>query len=721
MWQMAMRNVSVSISSLLLCGGLCVAAGAALPAAGAAALPAPADIRAVGQAAAADALWQEARRQYDSFNYDAAILSLDQLVAALAAATPPNVDLLAQAYELRARARFAKGDTASAESDFARLLEVRPDFTLAAGVSPRVVGLFTNVRNRTVGELLLSMTPAGEVTIGGRVYAVDSTPQSIKLLQGPYAVTANLRGYRPVAEAVQVAAAGSTTLALTPDRISATVAVTTLPDGVHVELDGASRGVTTAGDVKGEASAPLILDLQTGVYRLTLKRECYVTLERELNVDRLASFTVGPLELVPAVASVAIQADVPDATVYLDGVARGSAPAELKDICEGDHTLELRSPRGRFVDRQRWRAGDSKTIKGTLRPAFAIVGFADAGSGALVPPQAITVERALPEKSGMLLFAAAESDVKVALEREKLQPLDLSKRLTDAQNEQSRRQVREIGRRLSDRLDVQGLAWVTPVAGDPEAISLSLLTSDSASPDVLTFRPRDPVSRGQALAALLAPPPRPLRRTLDLAAVDVADVTGAVVLRPAAGAADAPGALLAGEVVVAAGGQPVKTVSDLRASAAALPAPGPLNVDVRGRDGRIRAATITVGESPDLVSYGDRTLLCNKLLLEMRNLVQATRAPQEQTAARLNLAVAEMCVAGWEDALVNLEQVMLPDGAGVSAGTVTYLMGLCYEALGRVADARSAFERAAGAAESTLGLDGPSVHLLAQQKLTLPR
>ena len=53
----------------------------------------------------------------------------------------------------------------------------------------------------------------------------------------------------------------------------------------------------------------------------------------------------------------------------------------------------------------------------------------------------------------------------------------------------------------------------------------------------------------------------------------------------------------------------------------------------------------------------------------------------------------------------------------MSNGTVQYLLGLCHEALGQVAEAEKAWRAAASDAESLLTEDGPLVKELAEAKL----
>jgi hypothetical protein len=64
-----------------------------------------------------------------------------------------------------------------------------------------------------------------------------------------------------------------------------------------------------------------------------------------------------------------------------------------------------------------------------------------------------------------------------------------------------------------------------------------------------------------------------------------------------------------------------------------------------------------------------------------------------------------------------LSKIQLAAGPGVSNGTVQYLLGLCYEALGQVAEAEQAWRAAATDADSLLTEDGPFVRELAEARL----
>ena len=100
----------------------------------------------------------------------------------------------------------------------------------------------------------------------------------------------------------------------------------------------------------------------------------------------------------------------------------------------------------------------------------------------------------------------------------------------------------------------------------------------------------------------------------------------------------------------------------------------------------------------------------------MQDALASAGTPLAQAAARLSLAVAHIRLANWDLALRELDQVALPDGPGVSAGTVAYLTGLCLTEVSRLSDAQAAFRRAAADTGGRLFIGGPPVAPLAQQR-----
>jgi tetratricopeptide (TPR) repeat protein len=681
-------------------------------------LPAPS----VGSAqapAAAEALLQEGKRLFDAFQYEQAMPLFDRAISLLPAT---SADLLVQAYELRARARFALGDNAGTERDFASLLALRPGFALSQSISPRVVAIFGSVKRQTVGQLAVSLTPAGDVVIDGAPFTAEQITQGVDLIGGEHVLTASRPGYRSASERFTIKPGERIELRVAMERVSATLSVATVPDGVEVLINGIARGVTPPGDGLSETSGMLTIeDLPPGVHRLQFRRDCFATLERQITVQQPDDLSTDPIRLTPATATARIEGDQAetDTTIYVDGKPRGPAPAEITDVCAGPHVIEVRSPRGRFVDRREWRTGDSVTLKARVRPAFALV-TAQAAGGASSADVAAEVERALAPADGALIFVPPQKDLEGALAQANAPAewLSIDPESGAAALRARRDARRDIGRSLAERLEVQGIATVT-TGKTPDEVALILLASGSAEPEVLRFSLADQASKDRALATLNTKFPPVVRPALEASVVDLAHQPGAAVVR-SQGVAAAAG-LSVGDVIVGAGGSPVQTVADLRLRVSAARPQDSLALTVRNAAGAERAVNVSLAAAADTVPLRDPGLVYNQFLADLQSLARTTRDPFAQSATRLNLAIVQLRLGNPDEALKTLQEVTLPDGPGVSSATVTYLTGLAFEALGRTADARAAFTRAAATTQGRLSADGPTIASMAATRLKTAR
>ena len=673
-----------------------------------------------GAVGTAELLFDQGKRAFDAFQYAQAIPLFDNVLTAIASnPQAPKPDLQAQTLELRARARFATGDSAGAERDFAALLAVNPRYRLGAGVSPRVVGVFDGVRRITVGQVAMSLTPAGDVEIDGKPVTLPTTLQTVDLTAGEHQLTAKRDGYRPITQKFTVVANTIETMPIVLERVSATLTFASIPDDVEVLFDGASRGKTVrAVDAPGGASAPFVLnDLATGTHRLQLRRDCYREVERTVTIDRPDDLTMEPLSLLPAVATVRIQTSQPGAGVFIDGTPRGSAPTEITNLCEGAHLIEVKGAKGRYIDRRDWRMGDSATLSADLRSAFPIV-VARAGAGQTADQLRTNVERTLAPSKKAMVYAPAPNDLQNAIRGEDIAADWLMPDPSASPNAPPRvpREVtRDLARRVATRMETQGVASVSAGA-DPYTVTVAIVAAGSSEPDVFTVNTADAASRARAIDMLSAPLPPLARPSIETSVVDVLGVKGAVVVR--ASGVGATAGLSAGDVIVSAGGTPVASAGDLRARiAATVPPTTTLALQVQNAAGVARTVTATVTMVPDAIPLRSSSILYNRALVDLDAAAASVSTVAERAAAHVNLAIVHMRLGNWEDAQNELKLAQLPDGPGVSAGTVAYLTGLCLEATGRAAEAQAAFTKAAASPLARLSSDGPLVAPLAQQKI----
>jgi membrane-associated protease RseP (regulator of RpoE activity) len=244
---------------------------------------------------------------------------------------------------------------------------------------------------------------------------------------------------------------------------------------------------------------------------------------------------------------------------------------------------------------------------------------------------------------------------------------------------------------------------------------VALLAAGSSTPDAIEVRLDRPDTINAAIEKLDRLPAL-VRPALGLLAIDVAEVTGAVVVAVDANGPAAAARVQPGDVVVTAGGQPVPDASALSKIVAAHTPGSPLALEIRDAKGATRKADVDAFLAPRLIGLSDQTLLPNRVLVDLRARLATATDPFEQSVIRLNTAVALARTGDWSGARELLKQVELPDRPGVGAGTVQYLLGVVLVELGSRAEAEAAF-KAAAASESLLTEDGPPVRELAEVRL----
>jgi hypothetical protein len=693
-----------------------------------------------GQPPSVDPRLLDAKRLFDAMDYEAAVPALDRVITQLRAEAPGEPaarEVLATALEMKARARYGLGDQEGAKADFKALLAANPGHVLPPKVSPRVVAIYNDIKKATVGEFALALSPAeAELELDGARYVAAAG--SIAILAGDHTLTAKRAGFRTATETFTVAPGSTQPVSLTLERVSAVLSIVTVPPAVEVIVDGALRGRTDTGPLQPQYaewpaklglspssfSTPLVLtDLAPGSHLVEFRRDCYVRAQLPVVIDRPADFRIDPVRLERAVASVYVDSPVQGTNVFLDGAPRGGTPLSLDDVCEGPHTVELRSAYGRYVRRIEVRTGEKVSIQGILRPAFAILGVTGLPEGFRGPDIRLSLEQALAPLRTVTVFAPAAASVQQALKAESLSPgwlaFDRARRpigSTAAAITGSAR--RDLSVRLSKALEAQGLAEITVAPGAVRSkLLVTLLAAGSGEPDVIEITLEDAESVAGVVSKVDAQMPL-FRASAGLVLADALDAPGPVVVRATANPAGAKTVLAPGDAVVQVNGQPIGDSAAFNALLLQRKVDDRLQVDARDRTGAAKRAEVSVATEPRLVAMTDQTLLFNKLILDFRGrLTLATGNASEQSVARLNLAVALMRVGNYADAQDELARVVLPDGPGVSNGTVQYLLGLVAEALGQLPDAERAWKAATAAPGALLGEDGPLIKDLAERKL----
>jgi len=291
--------------------------------------------------------------------------------------------------------------------------------------------------------------------------------------------------------------------------------------------------------------------------------------------------------------------------------------------------------------------------------------------------------------------------------------LDLSRQpLSTGARTMSPETRRDLSARVSKALDAQGIAAITIPSGSSRSVWLSILAANSGEPDEIEVNLDQPEA---AMRALDAPSNLAalLRRNLGVSVVDALYRPGPVVADVGAGASSA--GLVVGDAITHVNDAAVSSAQDLRRVLDSVGQRETVSLRVQGRTGTSRVVEAPVRLEPRIATLTPAGEAANVALIDLRARLRRAGG-LEEAAIHLNLAALLMRLASWNAAVAELQQVKLPDTSGVSNGTVQYMLGRCWDALGRAAEAQQAFAGAGKVAGSTLGEDGPLISELVAVK-----
>jgi len=201
---------------------------------------------------------------------------------------------------------------------------------------------------------------------GAKILAGDEevgvTPATIELLEGPHEVAISKDGFSPWdGTVVAVPNVGQQLPLVFLQRADARLTVNTIPRGANVTVNGRYRG-----------QSPITLSLTPDVdYDIGLSKAGYGVTKRSMRLESNASESM-TVDLSARLGTVTVVVQPEDATVYVDGRARGQGKTTVR-LSSAPHTIEVR--RQGHVSWSRTvtpRPGYPQTLSASLRSHAAI-------------------------------------------------------------------------------------------------------------------------------------------------------------------------------------------------------------------------------------------------------------------------------------------------------------------------------------------------------------
>ena len=176
----------------------------------------------------------------------------------------------------------------------------------------------------------ISSNPAGAAVFQGAT-RIGQTPMRLELLEGSHSLSLILDGFKAWDGTVEtVANEGRVLPTVQLEPANAQLQVNSIPRGANVTVNGRYRG-----------QSPVTIALSPGInYEIGLSKAGYGTTVRKIRLEAAASEEI-TVDLTARVGELTVAALPGDATIYIDGRARGTGTVTL-NLSSAPHRLEVK-------------------------------------------------------------------------------------------------------------------------------------------------------------------------------------------------------------------------------------------------------------------------------------------------------------------------------------------------------------------------------------------
>ena len=179
-------------------------------------------------------------------------------------------------------------------------------------------------------EVEISSNPPGATVLQGTVQ-IGQTPMRLELLEGTHSLSLIRDGFKAWDGKVETVANEDQVLPTVQlEPANAQLQVNSIPRGANVTVNGRYRG-----------QSPVTIDLSPGInYEIGLSKAGYGTTVRRIRLEAAAAEEI-TIDLTARVGVVTVAALPGDATIFVDGRARGTGTVTL-NLSSAPHRLEVK-------------------------------------------------------------------------------------------------------------------------------------------------------------------------------------------------------------------------------------------------------------------------------------------------------------------------------------------------------------------------------------------
>ncbi|HLH28316.1 MAG TPA: PEGA domain-containing protein, partial [Acidimicrobiales bacterium] len=175
------------------------------------------------------------------------------------------------------------------------------------------------------------------IYVNGKEYGIQGyTPSTLKLPRGTYKFIVELPGFKPIESTVEITRSQAFTVALERAPRPAIL-------DVRAGSDQSALGGTIVVDGTTVGTLPNQVEVAAGNHLVEVKKPGFNDDRESVQVAEGERRTlVVNLVAQSKPGDIIVMSDVPNADVWVDGSRRDTAPALIKDLPEGPHTVEVR-------------------------------------------------------------------------------------------------------------------------------------------------------------------------------------------------------------------------------------------------------------------------------------------------------------------------------------------------------------------------------------------
>jgi hypothetical protein len=648
----------------------------------------PTDIEAVDLPLEFEAMWETVSEKCSSLEQIESIPIFSDFITRVEAARSERElrteteSWLLGALFCRAEASFNLREMEVVDSDLQRILEPDPGFQIdTSRSSPRLAARLEEMRAETVGELIIDLPVEPEtVALDDRVISPVSG-EKMPVLAGTYMLEVSRPGFSSIRQEIEVLPGETLTVEAAIERTSAVLQVTVEPCVALLELDGAPVSTKAPSiDFPGavEDSCELVVDgLQPGEHVLTVSNEGYRTWEGQLTIETLTDYFLEPIVLEPTRGWLVVRGLPPRIQYTIDGKLQESpkpddGPARF-ELPTGAHEVRIDlGTTGLFEQQVQIEDQEEEIVDVDLKPTLSYLGAigGDSQSRLQVDQSIETAMLALDRP----LYRRAGCDTEELLGEHSIS----AETLRDLAGIQPIFDRPWNERRLQEDLDTRcrgSLYLLAVLPDDPLPAGADLWIWSSAPGPLSPGIRRISLPAGQDLEALRDAISAELRLERVWIGADLIDSllsSGPLILSVTPGGPAEAAGLTPGDEIVSVNGTAIASAGALREMIDKASPGSKSRFQIRRG-----TSTVEVDLETTFAPVAAPLLQPNAIpaaASSQISMMRETTSEIEPWVLDLNHALVLMGAGEWGLAARELDRIRAPETAGLSSGTVSYLL-----------------------------------------------